>query len=306
MLLEDLVATGLSTLPPAFMHSSATDERLLVLPSSAADAARRLKRMVRGGAARGAASAVTSTPGKGGEAEGGSNDPTPPPVPETPTSRGGSQFSAAHADPLGSVAFDIPPDALPPPPARAAVARRTAAAALLAAAPQRPTPPPPAFQGAVDERAAGVAADSEGFGAFGDVTMLGEGGCLPAGHTGCVVGGGIAWPVHVVSCSAGCQVLPCFTCCMCACLQHLCRVAAAAAEPPCSFLHAWLGCRGREGSGSASTSNSRAGVGAVWRRRSSRRIRCGSCGRASGAASRTQALLARHHTQGRQGQPAAD
>ncbi|KAI3435853.1 hypothetical protein D9Q98_001911 [Chlorella vulgaris] len=172
MLLEDLVATGLSTLPPAFMHSSATDERLLVLPSSAADAARRLKRMVRGGAARGAASAVTSTPSKGGEAEGGSNDPTPPPVPETPTSRGGSQFSAAHADPLGSVAFDIPPDALPPPPARAAVARRTAAAALLAAAPQRPTPPPPAFQGAVDERAAGVAADSEGFGAFGDVTML--------------------------------------------------------------------------------------------------------------------------------------
>ena len=174
MLLEDLVATCLSTLPPAFMHSSATDERLLVLPASAADAARRLKRMVRGGGGRGASSFVAGKEG-GGE-EGGAGDPTPPPVPETPTSRGGQQFSAAHADPLGAVAFDIPPDALPPPPARAAVARRQPGPGL--AAPQRPTPPPPAFKGAVDEGAVKAAeADAEGFGAFGEVAMLGALGC---------------------------------------------------------------------------------------------------------------------------------
>ncbi|KAI7841983.1 hypothetical protein COHA_004510, partial [Chlorella ohadii] len=113
-LLDDLLATGMSTLPPAFMHSSATNERLLALPTSAADAARRLKRFVRGGKA--------STFAAKKEEEGGdkSGDPTPPPVPETPSSRGDRQpFSPANADPLGAVAFDIPPDALPPPPARA-------------------------------------------------------------------------------------------------------------------------------------------------------------------------------------------
>jgi hypothetical protein len=166
LLLEELVSTGLSTLPPAFMHSSATDERLLVLPASAADAARRLKRMVRGG--RGAAGLAT---GRAAEGEGAA-DPTPPPVPETPSSRGGQQLSAAAADPLGAVAFDVPPDALPPPPARAAVARRSAAPL---AAPQRPTPPPPAFKGAVDDEAGKAARqEAEGFGAFGDVAMLGE------------------------------------------------------------------------------------------------------------------------------------
>ena len=127
MLLEDLLSTGLSTLPPAFMHSSATSERLLVLPASAADAARRFKRMVRGGRPS------SFVPKKEGE-EDGAADPTPPPVPETPSSRGGQAFSAAHADPLGAVAFDIPPDALPPPPARAAVARRP----VVLAAPLRP------------------------------------------------------------------------------------------------------------------------------------------------------------------------
>lgn len=164
-LLDDLLATGMSTLPPAFMHSSATNERLLALPTSAADAARRLKRFVRGGKA--------STFAAKKEEEGGdkSGDPTPPPVPETPSSRGDRQpFSPANADPLGAVAFDIPPDALPPPPARAAVARR----APVLAAPQRPTPPPPAFKGAVDEEAGKAPPpEAEGFGAFGEVEMLG-------------------------------------------------------------------------------------------------------------------------------------
>lgn len=164
LLLQDLLDTGLSTLPPAFMHSSATSERLLVLPTSTADAARRLKRFVRGGRA------TAFAPKKEGE-EAGTAEPTPPPVPETPSSRGDRQFAAANADPLGAVAFDIPPDALPPPPARAAVARRAAALA----GPLRPTPPPPAFKGAVeDEASKAPAPEAEGFGAFGEVSMLGE------------------------------------------------------------------------------------------------------------------------------------
>ena len=178
MLLENLLATGLSSLPPAFMHSSATDERLLVLPASAADAARRFRRMVRGN--RGG---TTFAPPKGEEgpsASGGSaSDPTPSPVPETPTSRGEGQFSSAYADPLGAVAFDIPPDALPPPPARAAVARR---APPQLAGPLRPTPPPPAFKGAVDEAAA-KPLEAEGFGAFGEVTVMGASGAGGAGGT---------------------------------------------------------------------------------------------------------------------------
>ncbi|KAL4458498.1 hypothetical protein ABPG75_013363 [Micractinium tetrahymenae] len=172
LLLEDLLATGLSTLPPAFMHSSATSERLLVLPTSAADAARRFRRMVRGGG-RGGTAFAPAKPIEDKEAgKGASADPTPPPVPETPSSRGGQQFSSAYADPLGAVAFDIPPDALPAPPARAAVARRAPTAAPLGA-PLRPTPPPPAFKGALEEEAAKVPpAEAEGFGAFGEVEML--------------------------------------------------------------------------------------------------------------------------------------
>lgn len=173
LLLENLLATGLSTLPPAFMHSSATDERLLVLPASAADAARRFRRMVRGGGRVGTAFAPAK-PSEDKEAgKGAAADPTPPPVPETPSSRGGQQFSSAYADPLGAVAFDIPPDALPAPPARAAVARRAPNAAPLGA-PLRPTPPPPAFKGAVEESAAKARQpEGEGFGAFGEVEMLG-------------------------------------------------------------------------------------------------------------------------------------
>lgn len=179
-LLDDLLVTGMSTLPPAFMHSSATNERLLALPTSAADAARRWKRFVRGG------KASTFAAKKEEEGSDKSGDPTPPPVPETPSSRGDRQpFSPANSDPLGAVAFDIPPDALPPPPARAAVARR----APVLAAPLRPTPPPPAFKGAVEEEAAQAPPpEAEGFGAFGEVEMLGAftlpvlmgGGCSAA------------------------------------------------------------------------------------------------------------------------------
>ncbi len=173
LLLENLLATGLSTLPPAFMHSSATDERLLVVPTSAADAARRFRRMVRGGGRAGTAFAPAKASEDKEGGKGAAADPTPLPVPETPSSRGGQQFSSAYADPLGAVAFDIPPDALPAPPARAAVARRPAGAALLGT-PLRPTPPPPAFKGAVaEEAAAAPPPEVEGFGAFGEVEMLG-------------------------------------------------------------------------------------------------------------------------------------
>jgi hypothetical protein len=190
LLLEDLVATGNSTMPLAFMHSSATDERLLVLPASAADAARRLKRIMRGA---GRVAGGAGKGGEGGEGEGAAGDPTPPPVPETPSSRGGHAFSPAQADALGAVAFDIPPDALPPPPARAAVARRQP---VVLAAPQRPTPPPPAFRGAVDDTAAKAAPpDAQGAGAFGDVTMLGEAGCLP-GRT-------LPWEICLIQNSRG-------------------------------------------------------------------------------------------------------
>ena len=181
LLLQELLSSGLSGLPPAFVHASATDERLLVLPASAADAARRLKRFARGGRASVFAG---KKGGEEGAGTGAGADPTPPPVPETPSSRGGQQFAAADADPLGAVAFDIPADALPPPPARAAAARRAPALA----APQRPTPPPPAFKGAVqDDAVAAAPPDAEGFGAFGAVELMGEWAALQAG--GCVQAG---------------------------------------------------------------------------------------------------------------------
>lgn len=164
------------------MHSSATDERLLVLPASAADAARRFRRMVRGGGRAGTAFAPAKANEDKEAGKGAAADPTPPPIPETPSSRGGQQFSSAYADPLGAVAFDIPPDALPAPPARAAVARRTPAAASLGA-PLRPTPPPPAFKGALEEEAAKAPTEAEGFGAFGEVEMLG--GSCGRSRAGC-------------------------------------------------------------------------------------------------------------------------
>ena len=157
MQLEDLLCGGFTTLPPAFVHSSATDERLLAMPTSAADAARRFKKMMRG------TTKSQFVPTKAAE----SGDPTPPPVPETPT-RIGKQVAVEEGDPLATVVFDIPTDALPPPPPRAAVARLPPPTAL----PVQPVAPPPAFKGAVQDDAAAQPVESEGFGAFGEVQVL--------------------------------------------------------------------------------------------------------------------------------------
>ena len=74
-LLGGLVSGGLAALPPAFVHTSATDERLLGVPLSAADAARRLKKMVGPG---GKSSAFVP------EKTADGSEPTPMPMPETP------------------------------------------------------------------------------------------------------------------------------------------------------------------------------------------------------------------------------
>eukprot|EP00887_Chlorella_sp_A99_P006314 scaffold3.g6314.t1 len=161
MLLDDLLCGGFSTLPPAFVHSSATDERLLAMPTSAADAARRFKKLVGRGQAR---SQFVPALGAGGD---GGADPTPPPVPETPA-RAGKQLAKLEGDPLGTVHFDIPPDALPPPPPRAAGARLPPPPA----APRAAAAAAAAFAGAVEEDAAARPVESEGFGAFGEVRVL--------------------------------------------------------------------------------------------------------------------------------------
>ena len=160
-LLDDLLAGGFSTLPPAFVHSSATDERLLALPTNAADAARRFKKMFTGG---GGKSQFVPSKGEGK----GSEDPMPPSVPVTPH-RAGRHLSPENCDPLSAVVFEIPPDALPPPPPRAAGGRRPVVAPPP---PPRAATPPPAFAGAVDEAEAARPVESEGFGAFGEVKLL--------------------------------------------------------------------------------------------------------------------------------------
>jgi hypothetical protein len=157
-LLGALVCGGLCALPPAFTHSSATDGKLLAVPLSPADGARRLKR------AQGALGGKAFTPEKAGE---GRNEPTPVPMPETPAKKDGKQFSIDGGDPLRGVEFHIPADALPPPPARAMGAKRRPPA------PPRATHfvPPVAFKGAVEEEPKGPE-EAEGFGAFGEVELM--------------------------------------------------------------------------------------------------------------------------------------
>lgn len=155
-LLGGLVSGGLAALPPAFVHTSATDERLLGVPLSAADAARRLRKIVAGG--------KTSAFGPEKAADG--SEPTPMPMPETPTKRDGKKFSLEGGDPLRTVEFFIPADALPPPPARAMGAKRR---------PPAPPPivsviPPTVFKGALEQEAAKN--EVEGFGAFAPVELL--------------------------------------------------------------------------------------------------------------------------------------
>ena len=156
-LLGGLVSGGLAALPPAFVHTSATDERLLGVPLSAADAARRLKKMVGPG---GKSSAFVP------EKTADGSEPTPMPMPETPKKQDGK---IERGDPLRNVEFHIPPDALPPPPARAMGAKRR---------PPAPPPivsviPPTAFRGAMEEDAEKKGAEeAEGFGAFAPVELL--------------------------------------------------------------------------------------------------------------------------------------
>lgn len=136
--LGDLIAGGLCNLPVAFVHSSATDEKVLVMPLSASDAARRVRRLLGGGSAKQSSSFV-----KKGSAQDRNALTLPPSIPETPTAKERKSF---QQDPLAEVDFSIPADALPPPPPRAMGALR-----------RPPAPPPeavvapPAFEGAVEE-----------------------------------------------------------------------------------------------------------------------------------------------------------
>lgn len=157
--LDGLVSGGLMALPPAFTHASATDGKLLAVPLSTADAARRLKR------AQGALGGKVFTAEKAGEPS--ENEPTPLPMPETPSKKDGKQFTVDGGDPLRGVEFHIPADALPPPPARAMGAKRRPPS------PPREAPfvPPAAFKGAMEEEAKGPE-EAEGFGAFGEVEVM--------------------------------------------------------------------------------------------------------------------------------------
>jgi hypothetical protein len=157
--LGGLVSGGLVALPPAFTHSSATDGKLLAVPLSPADAARRLRR------AQGALGGKAFTPEKaGGSTE---NEPTPLPMPETPSKKDGKQFSVEGGDPLRGVEFHIPADALPPPPARAMGAKRRPPAPPREAPFVAPVP----FKGAIEEEPKGPE-EAEGFGAFGEVKLM--------------------------------------------------------------------------------------------------------------------------------------
>lgn len=160
--LGGLLCGGLAELPAAFVHTSATDEKLLAMPLSAADAARRLRKLVAPGGTKAGSAFV---PDKAAEAA----EPTPAPVPETPTQRGGKQFDPEGADPLGDLSFDIPADALPPPPPRAAGIKRRS----VLPPPRVPSQPPSAFQGAMqDDAQLQPPPEAEGFGAFGEVEVL--------------------------------------------------------------------------------------------------------------------------------------
>lgn len=162
-LLGDLISGGIAALPPAFIHTSATDERLLAVPLSAADASRRLKKLLAGG------KTSTFVPDKPAD---GAAESTPPPVPETPRGEEGKVLNALEpGGPLAALEFAIPSDALPPPPARALGAKRRPPAPPPVVVPVRPA----AFKGAVDEDAENKPpTEAEGFGAFEEVKLMGE------------------------------------------------------------------------------------------------------------------------------------
>lgn len=177
--LGGIISGGLASLPPSFVHTSATNERLLAVPLSASDAARRLRKLM---AAGGKTSAFAPTKQQADSTA----DPSAPAVqpgsiasmpdqPDTPTTSQGQEGgayhrSAASADPLASIEFGIPSDALPPPPARAVGAKR-----------RPPAPPraiqasvaPPAFEGAMQGGTENrLPAEAEGFGAFEEVKLM--------------------------------------------------------------------------------------------------------------------------------------
>lgn len=156
-----LISGGFAALPLAFVHTSATDERLLAIPLSTADAARRVRRLLGSSSSKSGSAFVAN---RGPQ----SNEPTPLPVPETPRKKEGKRFEFEDGDPLSGVDFAIPSDALPPPPARAVGARRRPPAPPRVA----PAAPPTVFKGAVDENADGKVGEVEGFGAFGPVELI--------------------------------------------------------------------------------------------------------------------------------------
>lgn len=143
-LLGNLLVKGLAELPPAFIHTSATDEKLVAVPLSASDAARRLKRLAGGG---GKGSVFVPEKQTRDEMD---VDPVVMPLPETPTKGSdGRSFTAEIADPLNEVEFVVPADALPPPPARAFGAMRRPPAPP--AVKRRKESLPKVFAGAVEE-----------------------------------------------------------------------------------------------------------------------------------------------------------
>lgn len=159
-LIDGILGGGMAALPVAFVHSSATEERLLAMPTSAADAARRLRKIMGGGAKESAfvTAAGLNKEGEDGTAndtgtanEDGTASPPPPLAPETPTAE---QVAVLHArermigDPLAGVSFTLPPDALPPPPPRAA---SSVVAKVKRRLPTTIIAPPTIFSGAVEE-----------------------------------------------------------------------------------------------------------------------------------------------------------
>jgi hypothetical protein len=158
-LIDGILGGGMAALPVAFVHSSATEERLLAMPTSAADAARRLRKIMGGGAKESAfvTAAGLNKDDENGDGTGTGKDneditaPPPPPAPETPTAEQVAALDVRErmiSDPLAGVSFTLPPDALPPPPPRAASSlvpnvKRRLPTTIIA--------PPTIFSGAVEE-----------------------------------------------------------------------------------------------------------------------------------------------------------
>ena len=146
-MIDGLLSGGMAALPTAFSHASATNEKLIVMPSSAADAARRLKRIL--GNKEGKESAFAVAAGMTKEEDYEPNGQ--PQQPSTPTAEELAQYnqSSLLSDPLAKISFEIPEDALPPPPPRAAGAKKRSRSPTRAII---PPPPPSAFAGAVKEK----------------------------------------------------------------------------------------------------------------------------------------------------------